>query len=305
MSTPWMPLYVADYLADTRRLSTVEHGAYMLLIMDYWRIGGLPNDDRKLARIVGLSESEWAEIRDNIAELFQDGWTHKRIENELEKAKAKNERRVEAGRRGGVAKAAKNPSNATNLPDQKPSNALASSSQSQSELEANASNKRASARNSAEAEILIEFEGDFWPAYPHKVGKPDALKSFLRARKSHPLAAIMAGLDFYKRSKPADRSWLNPSTFLNQERFNDQPANVNARAGPLRAGPRGNGFGPILDELMGDGNGERNSGAQGEFSTGTSAAEPADCRTDFEILEPDRTGGLPLGDRGQSHGVGR
>ena len=131
MSRPWMPLYVADYLADTRRLSTLEHGAYMLLIMDYWRNGGLPNDNRKLARIVGMSEAEWLDIRENLAELFQDGWRHKRIDEELAKSEAKTERRAEAGRRGGLAKAANNSSNATILPEQKDSNALASSSQSQ------------------------------------------------------------------------------------------------------------------------------------------------------------------------------
>lgn len=127
-----MPLYVADYLADTRRLSTLEHGAYMLLIMDYWRNGGLPDDDRKLARIVGLSEAEWMDIRDTIADLFQADWKHKRIDEELAKSEAKTERRVEAGRRGGLAKAANKPSNATILPEQTPSNALASSSQPQS-----------------------------------------------------------------------------------------------------------------------------------------------------------------------------
>jgi uncharacterized protein YdaU (DUF1376 family) len=85
-----MPLYVADYLADTRRLSLAEHGAYLLLIMEYWRNGGLPDDDRKLARIVGATAEEWAEIRGNISDLFLPGWRHKRVDFELSKSAGKS-----------------------------------------------------------------------------------------------------------------------------------------------------------------------------------------------------------------------
>lgn len=69
-----------------------------------------------------------------------------------------------------------------------------------------------------------EFHEIFWPAYPHKVGKPRALKSFLKARKNDGLENIMAGLERYVTGKPPDRQWLNPETFLNGERWNDQPA---------------------------------------------------------------------------------
>lgn len=78
-----------------------------------------------------------------------------------------------------------------------------------------------------------EFDETFWPRYPHKVGKFTALKSFRAARKRGSLEAIMAGLENYIASKPSDRQWLNPATFLNQERWTDQPAegiNGNARA---------------------------------------------------------------------------
>lgn len=83
MSPPWMPLYVSDYLGDTGHLSTLEHGAYMLLIMHYWQTGALPDDDRKLARIARMQPDEWQDVRGTIAGMFGDGWTHKRIDAEL------------------------------------------------------------------------------------------------------------------------------------------------------------------------------------------------------------------------------
>lgn len=125
-----MPLYVADYLRDTRRLTTAEHGAYLLLIMEYWTTGGLPDDDSQLARIVGMSAAEWRKAKPTIQAFFQNGWQHHRIDAEIAKAEAKHERRTEAGKRGGIAKAnsKQNPSNATGNAT---SNALASSSQPQ------------------------------------------------------------------------------------------------------------------------------------------------------------------------------
>ena len=102
MSAPaWMPLYVADYLADTGHLSTVEHGAYMLLIMHYWQNGDLPDDDARLARIVRMSDAEWSAARPVIRPKFGDGWRHERIEGEIKEA----EKRIEAGKRGGEASA--------------------------------------------------------------------------------------------------------------------------------------------------------------------------------------------------------
>ena len=96
MSSPWMPLYVADYLADTRRLRTIDHGAYLLLIMEYWRHGGLPDNDEDLALIAGLNRDQWDDVRPRIERMFQPGWKHKRIDTELSKAKDISDARKDA-----------------------------------------------------------------------------------------------------------------------------------------------------------------------------------------------------------------
>lgn len=81
-----------------------------------------------------------------------------------------------------------------------------------------------------------DFENRFWVNFPNKVGKPAALKALKAARRRRAsFEGILSGLDFYIRSKPPDRPWLNPATFLNQNRWEDQPAQVqngNSQAKP-------------------------------------------------------------------------
>lgn len=132
-----MPLYVAEYLADTGHLTTQEHGAYLLLIMHYWANRCLPTEDKKLARITRMSETDWLAAKDTLFDFFETGWKHPRIEIELAKAEEKHELRVLAGRKGGQAKPKPSFSNAIAKPNQ---------SQTQTQLsEANASDAGASA----------------------------------------------------------------------------------------------------------------------------------------------------------------
>ncbi|WP_297803657.1 DUF1376 domain-containing protein [uncultured Brevundimonas sp.] len=124
MSQPFMQLYVADYLGDTRHLTTEQHGAYLLLLMTMWRAEGrLPNCDKKLARIVGATASRWAKIKADVLEFFEvdgESITNKRLMFELKKASEKSIKRAEAGTRGGEAKALKDNkarvANASDLP---------------------------------------------------------------------------------------------------------------------------------------------------------------------------------------------
>lgn len=109
-SDTWMPFYVADYLKDTRHLSTLEHGAYFLLIAHAWINGGaLPKDERRLARIAGISPREWKQSGGVLMDFFQDAgdvWRHKRIDKELVRASNIIEQRRIAGRASAAARAA-------------------------------------------------------------------------------------------------------------------------------------------------------------------------------------------------------
>jgi len=98
----WMPLYVGDYLGDTGHLSTTQHGAYLLLMMHYWRQGGIPDDDKQLASITKLPLRIWMDTRETIQAFFYDGWCHKRIDEELAVMEAKTRKRAAAGSKGGT-----------------------------------------------------------------------------------------------------------------------------------------------------------------------------------------------------------
>ena len=98
MSRAWMPLYVADYLADTAHLSARQSGAYLHMIMHYWQHGKLPSTDDALARITRLTPVEWNEDKATISEFFQKGWRLRRLDVELSKAEAIKAQKSAAGR---------------------------------------------------------------------------------------------------------------------------------------------------------------------------------------------------------------
>ncbi len=84
----------------------------------------------------------------------------------------------------------------------------------------------------------------FWAAYPNKVGKADASKAFDRAIKRTSMDVLMAGLGIYA-AKSDDRPWCNPATWLNQDRWADQPVAV-ARGSPQsRPNPLSDAFGQM------------------------------------------------------------
>lgn len=119
--TPFLPLWVADFLAKTTDLDARETGAYMLILMALWTHGGsLPDDHRKLQRVARCGR-DWPKVWGAIEHYFErdDGKiAQPRLTEELQKVAAKREVNSNNGARGGRAKAMKNKkpglANATN-----------------------------------------------------------------------------------------------------------------------------------------------------------------------------------------------
>lgn len=99
----WMPLYIGDYLADTQLLSVEQHGAYLLLIMAYWRnSGALPNNDEILSTVCKVSPQKWKKIKPVIFSFFEVGKEtifHKRLEEEIAKSKSRSSRGKKASQK--------------------------------------------------------------------------------------------------------------------------------------------------------------------------------------------------------------
>lgn len=85
------------------------------------------------------------------------------------------------------------------------------------------SSSTASPTASKRAEHEREFHEQFWPLYPKKVGKQDALKSFLKARTSTDLQTILDGVNRYAAQGFEDSRLIkHPQGWLNGRRWEDE-----------------------------------------------------------------------------------
>lgn len=109
---PSMPMFWDAYLADTTHLTTEEHGAYLLLLGAMWRRNGwVPDDDRDVARILGLTRAKWVRTKQRLSSLltFTDGQiTQKNLLKIWQITQEKIAKNRENGAKGGRPSSNKN-----------------------------------------------------------------------------------------------------------------------------------------------------------------------------------------------------
>ena len=211
----WMPLYVADYLSATSRLTTEQHGAYLLLLMDYWKNGPPPDNDGVLAQITRLSPVAWSNARTMLEPMFQvqsGQWLHHRVEQELAKANHNKEVNLRRGKAGAEARYGKK-----DAPTMLEASLVHSSSPSPSPSHKE-EDTCARWREQADA---------FWKAYPKRKGKGNVEKWFkankptddLLAHMLHKIEELKTTSDWKKEN---GQFIPMPYTWLNGKRWDDE-----------------------------------------------------------------------------------
>lgn len=224
---PWMKFYPADWRADPalRMCSLAARGLWMemLSIMHQAEprgsllVNGNTIGTKQLASLCGATPRETFLL---VAELeaagvfsrAEDGTIFsRRMKRDDEKA----ERDKANGKTGGNPRLNTwvNPSDKAQSPEarvQKPES-------------------RERTRASALAAPWTEADRErFWAAFPNKIGKADAMKAFNKASNKITPEVLFPALNLYA-NKSDDRPFCNPATWLNQERWLDQPAINNGK----------------------------------------------------------------------------
>jgi uncharacterized protein YdaU (DUF1376 family) len=225
---PALPLWTDAYLADTRHLSQSEHGAYFLLLVTAWRTRdcSLPDDDKLLARYAGCDKRTWLRQKQTIMafwSLANGRWTQKRLTAERSYVTDLSSKRAEAGSRGGLARVASMQLKNNKIDQAK----LVANAKQNGSTHTHTLSSSLRSEDLSTANAVSSSKQDFdawWKGYPHKVGKGAAAKAFKAARKLVELNDLVSAVIRYVESKPPDRPYCNPATWLNQQRWLDQPA---------------------------------------------------------------------------------
>lgn len=218
---PYMQLYIADYLADTMHLSTEEHGAYLLLMFNYWQTGrAIPKS--RLGKIARLSNDRWISVEGSLAEFFNDNgteWIHERIERDLEGVRSSLEQKSAAGRASALARKAKKRttsqralngrSTGVEFPLQREGNENPTNKDPDKDTDIKHKNTMSGAEKT-QPQTVHETGGAypegfeiFWSAYPKREGSNPKNKAYsawkARKREGVPCETMLEGVKRYQQ----------------------------------------------------------------------------------------------------------
>ncbi len=257
----WFPFYPSDYLRDTMRLTTEQHGAYLLLLFSFWiDKGEMPDDDVQFAAITRLPLDYWKNSMRPVMERFfviSGGvWMHKRVKAERVKCDTIRQVRSDAGKLGG--RPSKQNKSKTESNQEAKTKQIESISPSQSQSHSEPESESESPKTNVELERECPLLGDESPPstavvilrYLNQKANRDYREipthlDEIRQRLKEPgvnLEGVKLMIDRQVASwkGTSQEPYLRPSTLFNKTKFASyydnrslpvQPASANGQAG--------------------------------------------------------------------------
>jgi uncharacterized protein YdaU (DUF1376 family) len=226
---PKFPLWTDAYLGDTTHLTTIEHGAYLLLLIAMWRTAdkALPNDDKLLARYARLTSGQWRRIKPILMPFFKiDGCaiTQSRLTDEAIAVRQHSRKQSDKAKSRWLKP--KETPEAAAVPEECPNDASLSLSLSHKKERAKALVRQ-----------VARF-AEFWDSYPHRDGVKRNRATAEKKYRAHVKAgvaedAILSGLARLMADKRVKDGFArDPTTWLNQRGWEDEATSSVASGKP-------------------------------------------------------------------------
>ena len=218
---PALPLFTDAYIADTAHLTNEEHGVYLRLLMFAWRTEtcSLPNNDARLALMVGVTKGKWNKLKPTIMSFWRlsnGEWTQKKLTKQRDFVSKQREQKRIAGEASARARALKSldtSATAVELP-------LPTASQQPKPIPITTIKRVTKV-------TPVAFD-EFWNQYPHrggaKKGKSGALKVYTRQLKSGVSEQTMidGAIRYSGDAQVLDGRGKGPEPWLNQKCWEDE-----------------------------------------------------------------------------------
>jgi len=234
MRRPWLKFYPADWRADPRlRLCSLAARGLWIELISYMHegepYGHLTIDNMKpsigdIAALVACSKNDVIKLlaeleRRQVYSRTDQGVIYSR---RMVRDNQKAIRDSENGKGGG------NPDLLKGVNPHVNPNTITPDKAQKLEARDQSPEKKETRASALGSDWPPDFAEQFWGAFPNKVGRKAAIDKLERIGKTRRVSfeELMAGLHGYV-TKTDDRPWCNPLTWLNQERWTDQPAAQN------------------------------------------------------------------------------
>lgn len=249
---PALPLWTDAYLGDTAHLTNEEHGVYLRLLMFAWRSPDccLPDDDRRIAIMVGLTERKWIAIRPAIAAFWTiegGSWRQKRLTKERDFVRGKSQKNRDAAkaRWSGKPLESKGDGDAdamlSHMPEPCQNDAPTPIPITMKKIRDTSVSLALPAHGCVEADMF----DDFWQQYPHrggaKKGKANAQKAWAKAIKAKVSPdRIIAGAMRYASDRQVIQGYAkDPTTWINAKGWEDEIEQSHSNSGRGAGGTSG------------------------------------------------------------------